>query len=69
MIKRTVLDAIVVVASVVILSFAWQMLLEYLKRDNPQLSTSFHTQFAPLFLVVMVYAAVRGRARKKESGQ
>ena len=69
MIKRTVLDAIVVVASVVILSFAWQLLLEYLKRDNPQLSTSFLTQLAPLFLVVTVYAAVRGRARKKESSQ
>jgi uncharacterized membrane protein len=69
MIKRTVLDAIVVVASVVILSFAWQMLLEYLKRDNPQLSTSFFVQLAPFFLVVMVYAAVRGRARKEESGQ
>ena len=38
--RPTVLQGIVVVGSVIVLSFLWNLLLVYLERDNPQLETS-----------------------------
>ena len=44
----------------------WTFFLEYLKRDNPQLSTSFVVQLLPVWIALVAYGLIKGKKRKKD---
>ena len=66
--RPTVVQGIVVVGSVLVLSFFWNLLLEYLQRDKPDLQQSALTRMVPISLVTFVYATWFAIKQKKAKG-
>ena len=46
------------------LTLPWSMVLEYLKKDNPDLSTSFVVQLLPLWLAVFLLGLRKNKRSK-----
>lgn len=59
-------SALVVFTLGIIMVLPWRLLLESLKKDNPQLSLSPLVQYVPVFLSLVVWGVVKAR-RNSES--
>ena len=56
--------AVIVFGVALVLTVPWNMFLEYLKQDNPQLSTSFIVRMVPMFLALVIYSMKKPNRNK-----